>query len=224
MPSPLLAGRHDSDRYFEAKVDELNRGFEYLSGGEFSLSYQGVDTLYISEGEMDPESSGGHILTSRVYAHTLPQLYKLAGQAFVVLIDYRYSAEDEAAYMGDGIIHVSASKLQSLVLMHEILHGLGATHQDWNALQAQGFKFDPEDRGLMTFQQGEIVDLGLEEKNRALLGWPQVGVVRPKLVTADREPARVVERPFAGEHDPIEQDTATALAPVLKSPELIPAL
>ena len=66
-------------------------------------------------------------------------------------------------------------------MMHEILHGLGATHQDWNSLEAQGYKFDPEDRGLMTFEHGELLYLGLEEKNRALLGWPHVGVIRPHL-------------------------------------------
>ena len=126
---------------------------------------------------MDPISLGGHLLTSRVYVHTIPELYRLAGKAFVVLVDYRAQADDEAAYMGDGIIHISAGKLKTLVLMHEILHGLGATHQDWGILQAQGYQFDPEDRGLMTFERGEILNLGMEEKNRATLGWPHVAVL-----------------------------------------------
>src|SRR5205807_7639963 len=172
---------------------------------------------------MDPVSSGGHLLTSRVYVHTLPQIYKLAGDAFVILIDYRTLADGEAAYMGDGIIHLSASKLQTLVVMHEILHGLGATHQEWNSLQAQGYRFDPEDRGLMTFDHGEILDLGLEEKNRALLGWPQVGVVRPGSAT-DAQVVQVSEQSTA---EPIpDNETTTALAPVAlsKSSELIPAL
>jgi hypothetical protein len=183
LPEALIPGRHEGIDYFLNRVDELNRGFDYLSGGRFSLFFAGLHTLYIKEGDMDPESSGGHLLTSRVYVHTIPQLYKLAGEAFVVLIDYREQADDEAAYMGDGLIHLSASKLETLVMMHEILHGLGATHQEWNALEAQGYKFDPEDRGLMTFDHGEILDLGLEEKNRALLGWPQVGVIRPHATT-----------------------------------------
>src|SRR6266481_6692620 len=112
--------------------------------------------------------------------------------------------------MGDGIIHLSASKLQTLVVMHEILHGLGATHQEWNALQAAGYRFDPEDRGLMTFVHGEILDLGLEEKNRALLGWPQVGVVRPRFA-ADEELAQGDQTPA---EDPApDRPTTTAMAP-----------
>lgn len=178
ISEPVLPGRHESDGYFKERVDDLNRGLDYLSGGAFSLAFQGMDSLYVKEGDVDPISSGGHILTSRVYVHTIPQLYKLAGEGFVVLVDYRASADGEAAYMGDGIIHISASKLQTLVMMHELLHGLGATHNEWAELQKQGFQFDSEDRGLMTFEQGEIRNLGLEEKNRALLGWPRVSVVR----------------------------------------------
>ena len=53
-------------------------------------------------------------------------------------------------------------------------------------MEAMGYKFDADDRGIMTFVGGEILDLGLEEKNRALLGWTQVGVVRPRF---DDEPA-----------------------------------
>ncbi len=218
---PMLAGLHESDLYFEEQVAEMNRGFDYISGSEFSLSFLGVETLYISEGDMDPASSGGHLLTSRVYVHTLPQLYKLSGEAFVVLIDYRTSSEDEAAYMGDGIIQLSASKFEPLVLMHEILHGLGATHQDWNILQAQGYRFDPEDRGLMTFQQGQIVDLGLEEKNRALLGWPHVGVIRPSFKTKAKS-VRTVERPF--DALPEDEGPATAVVTSPRSPELLSAL
>jgi hypothetical protein len=156
----------------------MNRGFDYLSGGRFSLASQSAQTLYVRAGDVDPENSGGNLLTSRVYAHTLPQLYRLAGKGFAVLVDYRPGAADEAAYMGDGILHVSANKMQTLTLMHEILHGLGATHQDWNYLERQGYKFDPEDRGLMTFDNGELKYFGLEAKNRAVLGWPAVAVVR----------------------------------------------
>jgi len=175
---PMLPGRHEADDYFENLVDQMNRGFDYLSGGEFSLSFKGVDTLYVKEGDMDPTSTGGNILTSRVYVHTIPELYRLSGDAFVMLVDYRAQSEGEAAYMGDGLIHISASKLQILVMMHEVLHGLGATHQEWNYLQGQGYRFDPDDRGLMTFEKGELTYLGLEEKNRAVLGWPHVAVVR----------------------------------------------
>jgi len=177
-PVLLQSGRYDVDSYFKKQVEELNRGFDYLSSGRFSLSYQGLQTLYVRAGDVDPENSGGSLLTSRVYVHTIPQLYRLAGKGFVVLVDYRQSAADEAAYMGDGILHVSANKLQTLIVMHEILHGLGATHQDWNYLERQGYKFDPEDRGLMTFENGELKYFGLEAKNRALLGWPPVAVVR----------------------------------------------
>lgn len=192
---PVLPGRHEIDPFFQSEVDELNRGFEYLSGGQFSVSYAGLRTLYVKEGDMDPASSGGHVLTSRVYAHTIPELYRLAGEAFVVLIDYRAQSEGEAAYMGDGIIHISASKLQPLVLMHEILHGLGATHQEWNYLAGQGYRFDPEDRGLMTFERGEILTLGLEEKNRALLSWPQVSLVRFGATDIASAPNADVENP-----------------------------
>jgi hypothetical protein len=179
MHQPLLPGRHDGPSFFEEKVEDINRGFDYLSGGTFSLKFGGLHTLYVKEGDIDPASSGGHLLTSRVYIHTIPQLYKLAGDAFVVLVDYRAQADDEAAYMGDGLIHLSARKLEHMILMHEILHGLGATHNEWNYLSSVGYKFDPEDRGLMTFDRnGELRDLGLEEKNRALLGWPHVAVVR----------------------------------------------
>jgi tetratricopeptide (TPR) repeat protein len=171
---PLLPGRHEVDDYFEEHVAELNRGFQYISGGAFSLQFKGLHTLYVEQGDLDPSGAMANILTSRVYVHTLPQLYRLAGQAFVVLIDYRVQDDGEAAYMGDGLIHISASKFQPMVVMHEILHGLGATHQDWYALEGKGFRFDPADRGLMTFEKGELHDLGLEEKNRALLGWPEV--------------------------------------------------
>ncbi|MFA5974571.1 MAG: hypothetical protein WC859_00200 [Elusimicrobiota bacterium] len=178
MYEPVLPGRHEIDSFFEDKVSEMNRGFDYLSGGEFSLSFGGLRTLYVREGDMDPTASGGHLLTSRVYAHSIPELYRLSGEAFVILVDYREQSTGEASYMGDGIIFLSASKFQPMTLMHEILHGMGATHQDWNYLQTQGYQFDSEDRGLMTFEKGEILDLGLETKNRATLGWPQVSVIR----------------------------------------------
>jgi len=177
-PEAMLPGRYEVDRFFKAQVAELNQGFDYLSSGRFSLSYQGQETLYIRSGDLDPSVEGGRILTARVYVHTLPQLYRRAGEGFAVLVDYRERAEDQAAYMGDGIIHISAKKLQSLILMHEILHGLGATHQDWNFLERQGYRFDPEDRGLMTFEDGVIKYLGLEAKNRAVLDWPPVAVVK----------------------------------------------
>lgn len=222
LHEPLLAGRHEGDDYFEARVADLNRGFSYLSGDQFSLSFAGLHTLYVKEGDIDPESSGGHLLTSRVYIHTIPQLYKLAGEAFVVLLDYREQSDGEAAYMGDGLIHLSASKLQTLIVMHEILHGLGATHQEWNLLEAEGYKFDPEDRGLMTFEHGEILDLGLEEKNRALLGWPQVGVVRPGFAT-DTELAEAAPHLTTSA---AAQETTTALAPAPRpsSSQLLPSL
>jgi hypothetical protein len=106
--------------------------------------------------------------------------------------------------------------------MHEILHGLGATHQDWNALEAQGYKFDPEDRGLMTFERGELVYLGLEEKNRALLGWPRVAVVRPSVVsdTTITEGLKRLGKAVA------DLEPTTVQAPVQKSDssELLPAL
>jgi len=177
-PERLLAGRYESDRFFQERVDEMNRGFDYLSSGRFSLQYQGQETLYVRSGELDPTVEGGRSITSRVYVHTLPQIYRLAGDGFVVLVDYRERAADQAAYMGDGIVHISAQKLQTLILMHEVLHGLGATHQDWNYLERQGYRFDPDDRGLMTFEDGEIKYLGLEAKNRAILDWPAVAVVR----------------------------------------------
>ncbi len=223
LHGPLLPGRHEGDAYFEDRVADLNRGFSYISGDQFSLRFEGLHTLYVKEGDMDPESSGGHLLTSRVYGHTIPQLYHLAGEAFVILVDYREQAEGEAAYMGDGLIHLSASKLQTLVIMHEILHGLGATHQEWNLLEALGYKFDPEDRGLMTFDRnGEILDLGLEEKNRALLGWPQVGVVRPRF-TSDTQ---LAEPPTHLDNPSSNQETTTARAPTTprNSSELLPSL
>jgi len=176
-PQRLQAGRYEMDAFFQKQLLEINHGFDYLSSGRFSLQYKGLQTLYVREGDLDPATVGGRLLTSRVYAHTIPQLYRLAGQAFVVLVDYRENAEDEAAYMGDGILHVSANKLQTLTLMHEILHGSGATHQDWNYLERQGYHFDPEDRGLMTFDNGELHYFGLESKNRILLDWPPVSVV-----------------------------------------------
>lgn len=173
----VLPGRHEGPEYFEKQVTELNRGFRYLSRGQFSVTLKSLYTLYVKEGDLDPTAAGGHLLTSRVYVHTIPPLYKLAGQAFVILVDYRVRADGEAAYMGDGLIHVSANKLQTMVLMHEILHGLGATHKEWENLEAKGYQFDPDDRGLMTFEKGELRDLGLEEKNRSLLGWPHVAVI-----------------------------------------------
>src|SRR5258706_5935472 len=97
LPAPLLPGRHEGADYFEDRVADLNRGFDYVSGGQFSLRFAGVHTLYIQEGDLDPESSGGHLLTSRVYIHTIPPLYKLAGEAYVVLLDYRIQADGEAA-------------------------------------------------------------------------------------------------------------------------------
>jgi len=224
LHEPLLPGRHEPASYFEDRVNDLNRGFAYISGGDFSLRFAGLHTLYVKEGDMDPESSGGHLLTSRVYIHTIPQLYKLAGDAFVVLVDYRDQADGEAAYMGDGLIHLSASKLQTLVVMHELLHGLGATHQEWNAFEAQGYKFDPDDRGLMTFERGEIVNLGLEEKNRALLGWPHVAVVRPHFET-DAEFTEGLSRLGKAvlDLDPVANQAPT---PVEKpdSSELLPSL
>ena len=223
LHEPLLPGRHAAESYFQDRVNDLNNGFAYISGGTFSLSFAGLHTLYVKEGDMDPESSGGHLLTSRVYIHTIPQLYKLAGEAFVVLVDYREQSDDEAAYMGDGLIHLSANKLQTLILMHEILHGLGATHQEWSLMEALGFKFDPDDRGLMTFVNGEILDLGLEEKNRALLGWPQVGVVRPRFVS-DTE---LAESPKHLERPTESPETTTALSSSARrgdSAELLPSL
>ena len=198
---PVLPGRYETDPDFQSRVDELNKGFHYLSGGNFSVAFQGVHTLYVGEGDMDPVAAGGHLLTSRVYVHTIPELYRLAGNAFVILVDYRAQAEDEAAYMGDGLIHISAGKLKTLVLMHEILHGLGATHRDWSVLESQGYQFDPEDRGLMTFEQGEILNLGLEEKNRATLGWPHVAVLHFSNGT-----------PLTMRSEPVEEATATAPA------------
>jgi len=46
--------------------------------------------------------------------HTIPELYRLAGEAFVILVDYRAQARMRRPYMGDGIIHLSASKFQTL--------------------------------------------------------------------------------------------------------------
>jgi hypothetical protein len=201
-PTATLPGRHAGDDFFRRQVDELNRGFEYLSGGSFSLQFRGLNTLYVKQGDMDPAISGGHVLTSRVYVHTLPQLYRLAGEAYVVLVDYRAEAEDEAAYMGDGLIHLSANKFQTLILMHEVLHGLGATHQDWSSLEKKGYQFDAQDRGLMTFERGQISTLGLEEKNRAVLGWPQVSSVR----------LRASEVAFAAPEAPSSEITTLAQA------------
>ena len=162
-PEMLQSGRYESDAFFNSLVNEMNHGFEYLSGGRFSLAYQTNETLYVQDGDLDPESAGGRILTSRVYAHTIPELYRRSGDAFIVLVDYRERAEDDAAYMGDGIIRISARKLQTVVLMHEILHGLGATHKDWNYLERAGYHFDPNDRGLMTFgPDGDLPYFGLE--------------------------------------------------------------
>ncbi len=177
LHEPVLPGRYDMDDYFANHVEDMNRGFQYLSGGQFSLSYEGLHTLYVDDGDVDPEAVGGRLLTSRVYVHTISPLYKLAGKAFVVLVDYRAKSQDEAAYMGDGIIHISATKLRDMVMMHEVLHGLGATHQDFNRLERDGYQFDTDDKGLMTFERGELRRLGLEEKNRALLGWPRVSVI-----------------------------------------------
>jgi hypothetical protein len=102
----------------------------------------------------------------------------MGGASLVILVDYRTPWDGEAAYMGDGLIHMAANKLRPMTLMHEILHGLGATHQEWNTLARQGYRFDPADRGLMTFDKGDLLDLGLEEKNRVLLDWPKVPVLR----------------------------------------------
>jgi hypothetical protein len=91
----------------------------------------------------------------------------------------------------------------------------------------------------MTFEQGEIVYLGLEEKNRALLGWPRVAVVRPHFST-DQEfterlaslgkavadwqqettPAAVVPAPAAASAPepaaaPAQRPSATELLPTL---------
>lgn len=178
MNEPVFPGRHEEAPFFQERVKELNAGFSYLSGGRFSVDFQDVSTLYVKPGDFDPQLSNGQLLTSRVYTHTLPSVYQWVGKAFIVLVDYRESADGEAAYMGDGIVHICANKLQPLVLMHEILHGLGATHQEWNLLKREGYAFDPEDKGIMTFEKGEIVYLGLEEKNRTLLDWPRVAVVK----------------------------------------------
>lgn len=177
-PHALQPGRYELDGYFRQHVERMNEGFAYLSGSRFSLAYQAQQTLYVRDGDVDPASVGGRLLTSRVYAHTLPPLYRLAGQAFVILVDYRESARDEASYVGDGIVYISANKLHTMVLMHEILHGLGATHQDWNYLEREGYRFDPEDVGLMTFENGELPYFGLESKNRAVLDWPPVAMVK----------------------------------------------
>jgi hypothetical protein len=166
-----------SDAHLRALVDDMNRGFRYLSGDTFSLKLQGLESLYGNINDFPAPGVPASLLASRVYVHTIPPIYRLAGQAFVVLIDYRARSEEEAAYMGDGIIHIAANKLHTLTLMHEILHGLGATHQEWNALAQAGYVFDANDRGLMTFDKGELRDLGLEEKNRVLLDWPRVAVV-----------------------------------------------
>ena len=85
---------------------------------------------------------------------------------------------------------MSAEKLGTLTLMHEILHGMGATHQEWAYLESQGYRFNPEDRGLMTFSKGELEDLGLEEKNRALLGWPRVADIHLPAETAAIPPEK----------------------------------
>lgn len=176
--SGLLSGRMEEQDHFDARVRELNQGLDYLSAGRCSLDLKGLHTLYVKPGDIDPTLSGGHLLSSRVYAQTLPAVRRWAGDAFVILVDYRASSAGEAAFMGDGVIHIAADQLGTLVLLHEILHGLGATHQNWASLKQMGHRFDPDDRGLMTFENGEIVYLGLEEKNRALLGWPRVSVVK----------------------------------------------
>jgi hypothetical protein len=75
----------------------------------------------------------------------------------------------------------------------------------------------------MTFVHGEILDLGLEEKNRALLGWPRVGVVRPRFA-ADEEAAQVDESPTEAAAPAQATTTAFAPDPASKSSELIPAL
>jgi tetratricopeptide (TPR) repeat protein len=163
-----------SSQTLGAVVDDMNRGFRYLSGSHFTLQFNGVETLYGKMDNVPPATAQTSLLASRVYVHTIPPLYRLAGQAFVILIDYHAASDEEAAYMGDGIIRISSTKLHTMTLMHEILHGLGATHQEWAALTRLGYTFDPDDRGLMTFDQGELHDLGLEEKNRVLLDWPRV--------------------------------------------------
>lgn len=174
-PEPL---EKNVDESFRRRVEDMNKGFIYLSGGAFSLAFRDSRTLYIKKTDLDFSDPGTNVLISRVYVHTLAPLYRLAGKAFVVLVDYRAQADSQAAYMGDGIIHIAAGKLSSVTLMHEILHGLGATHQEWNTLTSQGYTFNAEDRGLMTFSKGELHDLGLEEKNRILLDWPRVETIR----------------------------------------------
>jgi hypothetical protein len=159
-------------------VQDINRGFAYLSSDQFSLSLKQMDTLYVRQEDFDLNDTHATIFSSRLYVHTLAPLYRWAGRAFVVLIDHRPQADGQAAYMGDGIIHIGADKLRSMTLMHEILHGLGATHQEWNIFESQGFTFDRTDRGLMTFDKGELRFLGLEEKNRVLLDWPPVATIR----------------------------------------------
>jgi hypothetical protein len=155
-------------------VNEMNRGFHYLSGGSFSLEFGGVETLYGKSDDPDPFGAHASVLTTRVYIHTIAPLYRLAGKAYVVLLDGRGPADEGTAYMGDGLIRIAGQKLNAMTLMHEVLHGLGATHQDWAALARLGYQFDGSDKGLMTFDQGELLDLGLEEKNRILLDWPRV--------------------------------------------------
>jgi tetratricopeptide (TPR) repeat protein len=167
-----------TDDAFRRQINEANRGFSYISGNTFSVQFKESHTLYVKENDLDAPGSSSNLLASRVYVHTIPQLYRWAGRAFVILVDYRTQWEGEAAYMGDGIIHIAADKVRPMTLMHEILHGLGATHQEWNSLIHQGYRFDPEDRGLMTFSKGELRDLGLEEKNRILLDWPKVPTLR----------------------------------------------
>jgi tetratricopeptide (TPR) repeat protein len=163
-----------SEEAFRKLIEDANRGFRYISGNTFTLAFKELHTLYINTDDLEPAGSHANLLNSRVYIHTLPPLYKQAGRAFVVLVDYRAESDEEAAYMGDGLIHIAANKLHSLTLMHEVLHGLGATHQDWSALTPQGYRFNPEDRGLMTFEKGLLRNLGLEEKNRILVDWPAV--------------------------------------------------
>jgi hypothetical protein len=178
--------RPSTDDVFRRLINETNRGFSYVSGGTFSLQFKESHTLYVKTSDLDPSSmSTTNLLASRVYVHTIPPLYKWAGRAFVILVDYRTQWDGEAAYMGDGLIHIAANKLRPMTLIHEILHGLGATHQEWNALIRQGYQFDPTDRGLMTFSKGELLDLGMEEKNRVLLDWPKVPTLRLPAETTD---------------------------------------
>jgi hypothetical protein len=176
-PTAKVLNSDQSEATFRKLVTDMNRGFNYLSGGTFSLKFAGLESLYGKTDDLSLSGSHSSLLASRVYAHTIPPLYRMAGKGYVVLVDYRSRSDEEAAYMGDGLIHLAANKLNTMTLIHEVLHGLGATHQEWQELTSRGYAFDPDDRGLMTFDKGELRDLGLEEKNRVLLDWPRVAVL-----------------------------------------------